>query len=387
MEESEKSNLFETLKSVVGSIIEEKRNNPKYTNKLNEFNASVNLGLQMTADYFFWLNLTANDGKFKLARDKLPSYDLELIAAPEDLLYFLNRQNSVIHMVTKKNKYGNRKLVIGKGTTGRNLGKLLRLSKILVLQKIKYPKILSTEEYKSPKVAPKPKQDTLFKKKYKLLTATLLGIFLPSFLTFLFMLALEQIPQLWHLVDGDLGVFYSMILFNTFNLIYDIPLLGYGYWIVFIVWAVTGIFIGLICRDILKSLIIDGIAIGINIILYSIFVFIYFPSYPSSFVFLIEQFSKWYPGLASGLFIPFFLMIHIILDSFALPMLVLFTLIGGLINPRPEIYTIFDAKMASKVKNKYKGAPVSKKRFSKGKIETTPPASNKPSPSIQDGDK
>lgn len=56
------------------------------------------------------------------------------MADPGDLLYFSNGTNSTVHMVTKKNRFGKRKLKIKKG--GRNLGKLLKISKILVLDKI-----------------------------------------------------------------------------------------------------------------------------------------------------------------------------------------------------------------------------------------------------------
>ena len=56
------------------------------------------------------------------------------MAAPEDLMFFCNGENSTLHMVLKKNRFGYKKLRFSKGSSGkRNLGILLKLSKILVL--------------------------------------------------------------------------------------------------------------------------------------------------------------------------------------------------------------------------------------------------------------
>ena len=48
---------------------------------------------------------------------------------------FTRLVNGVVHMMTKKNRFGRRKLRFKKGTTGWNIGKLLILSKLLVLDK------------------------------------------------------------------------------------------------------------------------------------------------------------------------------------------------------------------------------------------------------------
>ncbi|MCK4239155.1 MAG: hypothetical protein KAX33_08545 [Candidatus Lokiarchaeota archaeon] len=134
MEESDKKNLFITFSGVINAIIEDKRKNPKNVKLLNSFEGVVNLGLQVEEDYYFWLNLIAKDGNYKIDRGRLENFDLELMADPGDLLYFSNGTNSTVHMVIKKNRFGKRKLRIKKG--GRNLGKLLKISKILVLDKI-----------------------------------------------------------------------------------------------------------------------------------------------------------------------------------------------------------------------------------------------------------
>ena len=106
MEETEKENLFTTFQQVIYSIIEEKRKNPKGLKLVNEFKGKINLGLQIEEDEFFWVNLIAENGNLTLKRGKLEDYDLELIAAPEDLLFFANGENSTIHMILKKNRFG-----------------------------------------------------------------------------------------------------------------------------------------------------------------------------------------------------------------------------------------------------------------------------------------
>lgn len=139
MKESEKENLFITFKGVIESIIEDKRKNPKNIKNLEKFEAKINLGLQIQEDYIFWVNLVANNGNYKLGRDKLEQYDLEITSDPEDLMYFSSGQYSTLHMMFKKNKFGFRKLRYKKGNTGKGyFGILLKLPKILVLDKIKH---------------------------------------------------------------------------------------------------------------------------------------------------------------------------------------------------------------------------------------------------------
>ncbi len=136
MLELEKDNLFATFEAVVNSIIAEKFENPKNQKKLTKFQAKVNLGLEINEDYVYWVNLCAENGIFSLGQGALDdNFDLILLSAPEDLLFFCNGENSIVNMMTKKNRFGRRKLRFSKGTTGFNIGKLLALSKILVLEK------------------------------------------------------------------------------------------------------------------------------------------------------------------------------------------------------------------------------------------------------------
>lgn len=133
MDESSQANLFYTIKAVINGVIDDKKANEKMQEKLEDFNAKLNIGLQTENDFILWVNLIANNGNFQVERGKLDEYDLELIADPEDLMYFTNGTNSTLHMIFKKNRFGNRKLQINKGTTGWNLGLLLKLPKLLVL--------------------------------------------------------------------------------------------------------------------------------------------------------------------------------------------------------------------------------------------------------------
>ena len=134
MKDEEKENLFITFQHTIESIINDKRKNPKNQEMLENFKAKVNLGLQIDEDSYFWMNLEAENGNYSLNRGKLDEYDLELMSTPEDLLFFSNGENSTLNMLMKKNSYGFRKLRFSKSSYGkRNLGLLLKLSKLLVL--------------------------------------------------------------------------------------------------------------------------------------------------------------------------------------------------------------------------------------------------------------
>jgi len=141
MEDSEKENLYITFKGVIESIILDKRRSPKNLKVLESFQARLNLGLQIEQDFILWLNIIAKNGKYNVEKGKLEEYDLELIATPEDLMYFSNGENSTLNMMLKKNRFGTKKLRYDKSSDGkRNLGILLKLPKVLVLDKIKMSK-------------------------------------------------------------------------------------------------------------------------------------------------------------------------------------------------------------------------------------------------------
>lgn len=136
MDEDQKNNLFITFKGILDSIIADKKKKPKKLESLNNFEAKINLCLHIHEDEYYWMNLVAKNGNFALSRGKIEGdHDLNLTVTPEDMLYYANREFSTLHMVTKKNKYGYKKLRIQAGTTGHNVRLLLKLPKIFVLDK------------------------------------------------------------------------------------------------------------------------------------------------------------------------------------------------------------------------------------------------------------
>ena len=135
MDESAQETLILTFKAVIEDVISDKRKNPKNTKTLDEFHARINLGLHVEEEFILWTNLIAEDGKYSLNKGMLEEYDLEIISDPEDMMYFINGEYSTIKMMTSKNRFGKRKLRYKGGTTGRNMGKLLKLPKVLVLDK------------------------------------------------------------------------------------------------------------------------------------------------------------------------------------------------------------------------------------------------------------
>jgi hypothetical protein len=140
MEDSEKENLYQTFKGAIKGIIDDKLKNPKNMELINNFKVRLNLGLQIEKDYYFWLHLIAENGNYTLERGKLEEYNLGVLVTPVDLMYWHNGQNSTFHMVTKKNKFGFKKFRFEKSHDGkRNLKILMKLPKVLVLDKIKKP--------------------------------------------------------------------------------------------------------------------------------------------------------------------------------------------------------------------------------------------------------
>jgi hypothetical protein len=133
MDEPERDTLFLTFKAVIDDVIADKRKNPKNAKTLDDFQARINIGLHVEEDFILWTNLVADGGKYLLNRGMLDQFDLELIADPEDLMYFTNGQYSTLRMMLTKNRFGKRRLRYKGGTTGRNIGKLLKLRDILVL--------------------------------------------------------------------------------------------------------------------------------------------------------------------------------------------------------------------------------------------------------------
>jgi hypothetical protein len=130
-EETNEDRFFLTFEAIINSVISEKLKMPKWEKKLKKFQAVVEFRFRMEPDTYMLCHLIAKDGDFKLVRGPAPAYDLELAATPDDLYNFTNRTYSTVSMILKKNQYGERRLQLKKG--GRHLGKLLFLSKALVV--------------------------------------------------------------------------------------------------------------------------------------------------------------------------------------------------------------------------------------------------------------
>ncbi len=135
MDDAAQETLFLTFKAVIEDVIADKRKNPKNTKTLDEFEARINMGLHVEEDFILWMNLIANGGNYSFNMGILEKYDLEIIADPEDFMYFTNGEYSTMKMMITKNRFGKRKLRYKGGTSGRNMGILLKLPKILVLDK------------------------------------------------------------------------------------------------------------------------------------------------------------------------------------------------------------------------------------------------------------
>lgn len=135
MKEAQKNTVLSLFIRSLEAIIEKKAQSPKHQKKLNSFNARINFGLQIEKEDYIWFKFISNHGKVEINKGRLEDeYDLEILSVPEDLMFFTNGENSLLHMLFKKNKFGKRKLRINKGTTGRNLKKIIKLPSILSLE-------------------------------------------------------------------------------------------------------------------------------------------------------------------------------------------------------------------------------------------------------------
>ncbi len=132
MDKADAERFFETFKSIIDSVVAEKRQKEKWQKKLNSFNATVQFKLRIEKDSYYFCHLLAHGGNYEMKEGPVENFDLELGATPEDLMYFTNKTFSTTDVLFKKNIYGDKKLQVKKG--GRNIGKLLALSKLLVLE-------------------------------------------------------------------------------------------------------------------------------------------------------------------------------------------------------------------------------------------------------------
>jgi ethanolamine utilization microcompartment shell protein EutS len=133
MDEEESANLLNTMQGVIFAAIEDKKIQPKWAAKIAKANIKVNIGLQLEKNTYYDLYFTMTPGEDAVvAKGSLDTFDLALKASPVDLIYFLDGTFGVVHMVTKKNEYGDTKLRIQKGI--RNAMKLLFVKDLLIFK-------------------------------------------------------------------------------------------------------------------------------------------------------------------------------------------------------------------------------------------------------------
>jgi hypothetical protein len=135
MNEDEQNNLFGTFEAVIMSAVNEKMTIPKWKKKLEKADIKANISLQVGQDEYFQTYLILDHGKAEFKAGHLDCFDIELIAAPEDMMWFSNKTYSTVTMITKKNEWGFPKLRAKKGM--RNIGKLLFVSGVLTFPRIK----------------------------------------------------------------------------------------------------------------------------------------------------------------------------------------------------------------------------------------------------------
>jgi len=169
----------------------------------------------------------------------------------------------------------------------------------------------------------------MFEERGRLILAICIGVLLPWILILIFLYFLGSFPALLEAANGNPLTFFTLLIFYSFNLTYELPVLGTGFWLVFIAWAIPGIFIGLLTRDLKKNLLVATLGFLVTFILYNILVFS--TSIPPA---LID------PIISSSLYhnfswvTPFLLLFHSAFTCFVLPILFFATLTGGLLKTR-----------------------------------------------------
>ncbi|MFX0186415.1 MAG: hypothetical protein ACFE8A_01635 [Candidatus Hodarchaeota archaeon] len=169
------------------------------------------------------------------------------------------------------------------------------------------------------------------KRNRKIVISIFIGIVLPWILSLIFVIALDRTHGLSDELTEDAGLLFRIIIFYTFTLTYDLPVLGKGFWLCIFIWAATGLFIGLISQKMGKSLIAALIGLGVNFILYLVLIPVPYTSFPDDMDIDTLIFTKVYSEFV--LATPYYLLFLILFHSFAFPILMLFTLLGILFNP------------------------------------------------------
>ncbi|MFX1452246.1 MAG: hypothetical protein ACFFCM_15520 [Promethearchaeota archaeon] len=168
------------------------------------------------------------------------------------------------------------------------------------------------------------------KDNYKMIISIAIAITLPWILTYIFIVFLNLTHGLSDEIAKDPMLLFRLTIFYTFNLPFDLSILGFGYWTCMVVWAVVGFFIGLYTRDMGKSLLSALIGIFTTFLLYLPLVYLVGVSNYRDLTINPLIFTRTYENYTSET--PVFLLYHISFHSFALPVLIMFTLLGSMLN-------------------------------------------------------
>jgi len=189
------------------------------------------------------------------------------------------------------------------------------------------------------------------KKHYKQIISIAIAIVVPWILTLIFIGFLKLTHGLSEELDEDPMLLSRITIFYTLNLAYEMPILGFGYSLCMIVWAVVGLFIGLYTRNMGKSLISALIGIFVTYFLYFPLVYFAKTSFPSDMTIHPLIFTRLYEDFT--LETPYYLFFQISFHSFALPVLIMFTLLGSMLNPPRKVYLTTPSEVIpEKIKSK-----------------------------------
>ena len=169
---------------------------------------------------------------------------------------------------------------------------------------------------------------------YKEMISLSIAVFLPWILTLILIGYLKLAHGLSVELVEDPILWFRITIFYSFNLPRDLPVLGFGYSLCMIVWAVVGLSIGLITRNMWKSIITAVIGISITFILYLPLIYFVGNSFPNDMNINPLTYTRLYENFTVET--PYYLLFHILFHSFALPVLIMFTLIGSMLNSPSE---------------------------------------------------
>jgi len=183
------------------------------------------------------------------------------------------------------------------------------------------------------------------KRYHKWIISLAVAIVLPWILTLVFIGFLKLTHGLSDELAEDPLLLSRITIFYALNLSYELPILGFGYSLCMIVWAVVGLFIGLYTREMGKSVISALIGISVTFFLYFPFVYFAKTSFPSDMNINPLIFTRLYEDFT--LETPYYLFFQISFHSFALPVLIMFTLLGSMLNPPRKIYLTTPSEIVS----------------------------------------